>query len=75
MERMKYRGFILEAGAYLLQGRPKWSPNLLIERHDGRGVTVREIPITCGVFDSRAEALKAALANGRAIVDKQFQAA
>jgi len=70
MVREKYRGFILDAGVYTLQGNLGWSPNLVIEKHDGRGVTAIDIPTTCGVFDSIEKAVNAALADGRAIVDR-----
>jgi hypothetical protein len=71
--REKYKGFYLDAGANRLQDDLGWSPKLIVEKHDGDGVTAAEITSVCGVFETDNEAILAALSHGRQGIDQGFQ--
>ncbi|MGO9777320.1 MAG: hypothetical protein ACLPM3_12105 [Terracidiphilus sp.] len=73
MMREQYKGFFMNAGAYELQNDLGWSPNLIIEKHYGDSVTATEILTALGVFETRNEAIRAALAHGRGVIDSGFQ--
>lgn len=64
----KYRGFVIEAGANELQYDIGWSPILIIQKHDGNGVSATEIPAR-GVYPTRDAAVNAALDQGRKEID------
>jgi hypothetical protein len=64
----KYRGLLIEARANELQYDIGWSPILIIEKHDGNGVSATEIPIR-GIYPTRAAAMNAALGQGRKEID------
>ena len=67
----KYRGLLIEARANELQYDIGWSPILIIEKHDGNGVSATEIPIR-GIYPTRAAAMNAALGQGRKEIDGAF---
>jgi hypothetical protein len=69
----KYKGFFMNAGAYELQNDLGWSPNLIIGKDYGDSVTETEILSARGVFNTRDEAVRAALAHGREVIDRGFQ--
>jgi hypothetical protein len=63
----------MNAGAYELQNDLGWSPNLIVGKDCGNSVTVTEILSARGVFQTRDEAVRAALAHGREVIDGGFQ--
>lgn len=68
MKRERYKGFVIEAGRCELQDNLGLSALLLIEKHHGTGVTVKEIPLK-GVFKTEDEAIEFSMAQGRKIID------
>ena len=71
--REKYKRFYLNAGANELQRDLGWSPKLIIEKHDGEGVTAAEILSVSGIYASREGAIGAALKHGKEEIDRGFQ--
>ena len=69
MDRERYQGFILEAGANELQNDLGFSPKLTIIKDLGWAVDEMPIGTVRGLFDCREKAIEAALKHGRSIID------
>ena len=64
----KYRGLLIEARANELQYDIGFSPILMIQKHDGTGVSATEIFVR-GVYPTRGAALDTAVVQGRKMID------
>ncbi len=67
--REKYKRFYLDARASELGDKTGWIPQLDIECHDQKGVTVLPINFRI-VFKTKTEAISQALASGRRVIDQ-----
>lgn len=74
MVREHYKGFVIEARANELQDEIGWSPILIIESHDGSGVSETEVPIR-GVYETRNAAIDAAIGHARRKIERAWRSA
>lgn len=70
MDRVQYKGYVIEAAPHQLADDNRWTVNVNIERHDDKGVDVRPFSAS-NTFETREEAIQHCLNFGRQIVDGQ----
>lgn len=71
MNRMPYKGYIVEAHPHQLAENGHWTTNINIEKHTGDAVT--SVNYSAGnTFETRDEATAACLQFGRRIIDGEI---
>ncbi len=70
MERVEYKGYVIEANPDELADGGRWTTNITIERHDGEGVMADPFS-AANTFDTKEEATAHCINFGRQIIDGQ----
>lgn len=70
MERVEYKGYVIEANPHELADDGRWTTNIAIERHDDEGVMAHQFS-AANTFASKEEATAHCINFGRQIIDGQ----
>lgn len=71
MKRVKYKEYIINAGAWKVRNGKGWLPKASIEYHFGSGVTITPLESSEIIFDEN-EAIKYSVAMARRWIDKKY---
>ena len=72
MERVVYKGYVIQAAPYPLAESKHWKINLYIEKHDHRGVNVRNF-FADNSYPTRDEAVGHCVNLGQQIIDGEAE--